>query len=181
MTVFGPWWLPRLALGLVGVALLIEIAGMTVFAAHSWLAGIVVFGAGVLISVAGTLMWGSYRMRHWLPDGVASGAPLASPVALSTWAWAALAAIVCLAGIGLMLWLMATNGSPPAVFFGIGILSLSASASSATLISLVDRISPDAITVLGLPARRLSVVMLAGGLILAAGFLMQAQLLPPTR
>ncbi len=178
---FGKWWLPRLGLSLVTAAALLEMAGIIIFAARSWLAGVLVFAAGILTSVAGSLMWSAYRMRHWLPGASASDAPLAPPTPRRTWAWMLFAAVAVLAGLGLMMWLIVADGSPRAIVVGGGMFMVCAGTGSAVLLRQAQAASNGELSIGGWSARRVSLVMFVTSLVLAAILLAQAPLLPATR
>jgi hypothetical protein len=181
LSLFGPWWLPRLGLSLVMAAVVLEVAGIIIFAARLLLAGIAVLGIGILTSVAGSVLWSAYRMRHWLPGAPASDAPLAPPTPRSTWAWMLLAALAILGSIGLMMWLLASNGSLRAIVLGFGIFMICSGTAGAVLIRQADSVSNGNLTFAGMRARRLSLVVFAGSIISGATLLAQTPLLPPSR
>ncbi len=182
LAMFGPWWLPRLGLSLLLLGLVVEVASMIVFiASKSWVVATLTFFVGFLTTFAGSLMWTSYRVRHWLPGGAASSAPLAPPAARRLWPWSLLAFVVTLGGIGLMMWLISADGSPRAVALGAGLFMVCASTAAAAVVRQSDSISPGRMKFAGLPARRVSLAILIVGLVLAAALLAQAPFLPGSR
>jgi hypothetical protein len=173
LRVFGQYWLPRLGLGLQLAGSLELVSTMVAFVGRQWVLSIVLGAISILTIVVGSVMWNSYRIRHWLPAGSGSAAPMATPVPRSFWVWLLLAMIDSLTGTAASLWLMTSNGSIRNILLGAAILSLCAGTASAILITQVDRISPGGLTLFGWSAKRSSVVILLAAAVFAATMLLQ--------
>ena len=189
LSTFGPYRLPRLGLGIQLAGLIAMIAAFVAAAAREWVVAIGLFFLAVVVVVAGALMWQSYRMRHWLPTGAASTAPLTAPVRLptSTWIWTVLAWVDLLGGTALWMWtLTSTSGhNLRAIMFGAAIFSLCAATSTALLLKQFDGISRQKITFLGMTASKCANVTLLVGLGFAVTLFLQlpflqGSLLPDT-
>lgn len=181
LSLFGRWLLPRLGLGLIVAGALLEVVGIIVFASRSWFPGTLVFGGGFLATVAGSLMWSAYRMRHWLPGGAASAAPLVPPIPRRGWAWMVLAMLVVLGGLGVMMWLMFVDGSLRGIFLGMGIFIVCSGTAGTVLLRQSQTASIGQVSIAGLPPRRLALILLVSSLILGASLLAQAPLMPASR
>src|SRR5207302_2692612 len=111
LRIFGLYWLPRLGLALLIAGSFGLIITMVVFAGRQWALAIVFGVISILTAVLSSMMWTSYRVRHWLPGGRGSAAPMAPPVPRSVGIWLLLAMVDTLAGTGVMLWLITSNWS----------------------------------------------------------------------
>ncbi len=187
LSMFGIYWLPRVGLTIVLVALLAMVAAFVAAAARSWALAVVLFVLSVMLSIAGTTMWQSYRMRHWLSTGAGWGAPMTAAVRVpaSTWIWMILGLVDALGGTVLLLWIVTSNAGVRADVFGAGIYALCAGTACALLITQVDTISGQRIRFLGMTGRRAAIVVLMVGFAFAlASFLqlpfLHGSLLPGT-
>ncbi len=181
LEVFGVWWLPRVGLSLVVLGTIAEVSAMVIFAGRSYLLGILVFVLGVALGVGGSVMWGAYRARHWLPGHAASTAPLTPRVPRGVWTWMTLAAVAVFGGLGVTMWLIAADGSPRAVVAGFGFFLLCTGVAGAEMVKRADQVSTSHIRVFGFESSRLSRVFIAAGVFGAATLFVQAALLPATR
>ena len=173
LSIFGLRWLPRLGLGLVLAGTIGLVAGMVAFAARSWGTAVPIVLASLAGTVTGSLFWSSYRMRHWLPGGAGSDAPLAPSVERRTWLWMWLAVAAAFGGCALMMWLTFSSGSARGVVFGAGIFSICAGSASAILIKYTERISPGSMKLLGRPAGQVSLIFLGAGILFGASLFLQ--------
>ena len=171
--IFGDYWLPRLGLALQLIGSLGVFITIIVFAGRQWVLAILMGAIGTVIVVMGSVMWNSYRMRHWLPAGPGSAAPMAPPVPRSVWIWSLLATVDTLTGTAVLLWLTTSNRSMRNILLGAAIFSLCVGTASAMLITQVDRISPGALTLFGWSAKRSSVVILLVSTVVAATLFLQ--------
>jgi len=131
LKIFGDYWLPRLGLAVQLIGSLGVFITTIAFAAQEWVLAIVLGAVSTVTIVTGSVMWNSYRMRHWLPAGRGSGAPMAPPLARSVWVWLLLAMIDLLTGTAVPLWLMTSNRSVRNILLGAAILSLCAGSANA--------------------------------------------------
>jgi len=166
LSTFGPYWLPRFGLTIQLVGSIAIIAALVAAAAREWAIAMGLFFLSVVVVLAGALMWQSYRMRHWLPTGAASTAPLTAPVRVpvSTWIWMVLAVVGVLGGTALWIWILTSGHSIRAIVFGAATFSLCAATSSSVLLKQVDGISRQKITFLGMTRSRFAGVTLLVGL-----------------
>ena|SRR2546426_2039878 len=166
LSTFGTYWLPRLGLTIQLIGSIAIIAAFVAAAAREWAVAMGLVFLSVVVVLAGALMWQSYRMRHWLPTGAGSTAPLTAPVRVpvGTWIWMVLALVDVLGGTALWIWILTSGHSIRAIVFGAAIFSLCAATSSAVLVKQVDGISHQKITLLGMTGRRFADVTLLVGL-----------------
>ncbi len=173
LEIFGDYWLPRFGLALQLIGSLGVIITIVALADPQWVLAILIGVVSMVTIVMGSVMWTSYRMRHWLPSGPGSAAPMAPPVPRSVWIWLLLSTIDLLIGLAVLLWLTTSNRSIRNMLLGAAIFSLCAGTASAMQITQVDRISPGALTLFGWSAKRSSVVILLASAVFAATMFLQ--------
>src|SRR5437868_11790587 len=139
LRIAGPYWLPRLGLVLQLIGLLGVFITVIPFAERQWVLAIALGAISTVTIVVGSVMWNSYRMRHWLPAGPGSGARLAPPIARAVWIWLSLATIDLLTGTAALLWLMTSNRGIRSILLGAAIWSLCTGTANAIVITQVDR------------------------------------------
>lgn len=166
LSTFGTYWLPRIGLTGVLVALLAMVAAFVAAAARLWATAIALFLLSLLLIVAGNVMWQSYRMRHWLATGAGSAAPLTPPVRVPVkrWIWMILGLLDLLAGTALLIWIVTSSAGLRAIVFGVGIYSLCMGTSCAILIRQTDAIAGQKFSFVGMTGRRAAIGILLLGL-----------------
>jgi hypothetical protein len=166
LATFGTYWLPRIGLTAMAAGTFAMVAAFVAAAARSWVIAVALIVVSISLVVAGSVMWQSYRMRHWLPDGAGSSAPMTAAVRVPARKriWMSLGLIDALAGTALFIWVVTSSPGVRAMVFGAGIYALCTGTACAVLIRQLDAISGQKVRFMGMTGRRAAVVILLVGL-----------------